>query len=92
MLYDHRVKDDWKDKVPAICHLDGSARIQTVNNKENSVIFELLTEYKKLSGIPLLCNTSANYKGKGFFPDVQSAVEWGRVNYVWSDHTLYIKN
>lgn len=92
MLYDHRVKDDWKDKVPAICHLDGSARIQTVNNKENSVIFELLTGYKKLSGIPLLCNTSANYKGKGFFPDVQSAVEWGKVKYVWSDHTLYIKN
>jgi carbamoyltransferase len=73
-------------------HLDGSARIQTVNQKENGVIYKLLTEYKKLSGIPLLCNTSANHKGRGFFPDVHSAMKWGRVNFVWSDFNLYIKN
>lgn len=92
MLYDHKVNSDWENKIPAVCHLDGTSRIQTVNKKDNIEIFELLTEYKKLSGIPLLCNTSANFKGKGFFPDVQSAIEWGRTNFVWSDHTLYIKN
>lgn len=92
MLYDHDVRHDWKDKIPAVMHLDGSARIQTVNQKENGEIYELLTEYKKLSGIPLLCNTSANHKGRGFFPDIHSAMEWGRVNFVWNDFNLYIKS
>ena len=89
MLFEHTVKDEWKDRVPAIVHLDGSARLQTVNEKENDVIFELLTEYKKLTGVPLLCNTSANFKGKGFFPDVQSVMKWDAVNYIWNEGTLY---
>ncbi|RBL92873.1 carbamoyltransferase N-terminal domain-containing protein [Chitinophaga flava] len=89
MLFDHQVREEWKSRIPAICHLDGTARLQTVCESDNPVIFRLLNEYKKLSGIPLLCNTSANYNGKGFFPDVASAMNWGRVNYVWSNHFLY---
>lgn len=92
MLYDHDVRDSWLDRIPAVCHIDGSSRIQTVNKNENKEVYELLTEYKNLSGIPLLCNTSANYKGKGFFPDLTSAIKWDRVNFVWSDFTLYIRN
>ncbi|SKA46683.1 beta-1,4-N-acetylglucosamine oligosaccharide 6-O-carbamoyltransferase NodU [Chitinophaga eiseniae] len=89
MLFEHIVKDDWRDKVPAIAHLDGSARLQTVNENENAMIYELLTRYHELTGVPLLCNTSANFKGKGFFPDVQSVMEWDHVNYIWSDNILY---
>lgn len=89
MLFDHKVREEWKERVPAICHLDGTARLQTVSRKDAPVIYELLTEYKKLSGIPLLCNTSANYKGKGFFPDADSAMSWNEVNYVWSNNKLY---
>lgn len=89
MLFEHTVKDEWRDKVPAIVHLDGSARLQTVNEQENSMIYELLTKYYELTGVPLLCNTSANFKGKGFFPDIQSVMEWDNVNYIWSDNTLY---
>lgn len=91
MLFDHIVKKEWRSKIPAICHLDGSARLQTVNMNENPVITTLLISYEKLSGIPLLCNTSANYKGSGFFPDALSAAEWGCVNYIWSDHMLYTR-
>ncbi len=91
MLFDHQVKSKWLAKIPAICHLDGSARLQTVSCTDNPVIFELLSEYEKLSGIPLLCNTSANFNGSGFFPDVASAVRWGKVNYVWSDGILFEK-
>jgi carbamoyltransferase len=89
MLFEHTVKSEWKDKVPAIVHLDGSARLQTVNKHENAVIYELLTCYKEMSGIPLLCNTSANFKGKGFFPDVESVMNWDGVNYIWCNNTLY---
>ncbi|HXR72545.1 carbamoyltransferase N-terminal domain-containing protein [Actinocrinis sp.] len=89
MLFDHQTRPDWLDRIPAVVHLDGSARLQTVNARQNPVISELLTAYEKLSGVPVLCNTSANYDGRGFFPDVESALEWGRTRYVWSEGTLW---
>jgi carbamoyltransferase len=91
MLFDHEVRPEWADRVPAIRHLDGTARLQTVTADENPVVFELLTAYEALSGIPLLCNTSANFNGSGFFPDVRSAMEWGRIRLIWSDGTLYVR-
>jgi carbamoyltransferase len=91
MLFDHDLKDEWKDKIPAIMHLDGSARLQTVSLRENKMIVELLKEYKQLSGIPVLCNTSANFNGKGFFCDVYSATSWNQTNYVWCNEKLYTR-
>lgn len=91
MLYDHSIKAEWIGKIPAICHLDNSARLQTINANNSPLVYALLREYKALSGIPLLCNTSANHKGKGFFPDVKSAIEWGKVNAVWSNGKIYAK-
>jgi carbamoyltransferase len=92
MLFDHEVRPNWRNRVPAICHLDFTARVQTVNKTDNKIIFELLTAFKKISGIPLLCNTSANHKGRGFFPDVQSVMEWQKVNFIWAEGNLYYKN
>lgn len=89
MLFDHRVRDEWRERVPAVIHLDRTARLQTVNERQNPAVARLLQEYEQLSGLPLLCNTSANWKGCGFFPDVTSAMEWGRLNYIWSDGVLY---
>ena len=91
MLFDHRMREDWIDRIPAVLHLDGTSRLQTINKKQNSLVYELLTEYKKLSGIPLLCNTSANLKGKGFFPDIKSAQDWGETKYAWCNQILYCK-
>ncbi len=91
MLFDHKVKKEWISKIPAVIHLDGTARLQTVSNKDNPTFYQLLKEYHKLSGIPLLCNTSANYKGKGFFPDVYSAAAWDQVNYIYAEGMLYSK-
>jgi carbamoyltransferase len=89
MLFEHDVRPDWKTRIPAICHEDGTARVQTVNREQNPVIFEVLTEFEKLSGLPVLCNTSANRAGKGFFPDIESATAWGKVKYVWNDNVCY---
>lgn len=91
MLFDHQVKPDWLEKLPAVVHLDNSSRLQTVSSEQNPVMATLLKAYAKLSDIPLLCNTSANFNGSGFFPDVYSATEWGRVNYVWSEGMMYEK-
>jgi carbamoyltransferase len=89
MLFDHRVRADWADRIPAVIHLDGTARLQTVNRRQNSVVASLIEAYAQLSGVPLLCNTSANYKGCGFFPDARSAAAWGQTRWIWCESTLY---
>jgi carbamoyltransferase len=90
MLFDHVVRPSWVDRIPAVLHLDGTARLQTVG-PDDGVLRAVLAAYRDASGIPVLCNTSANFNGCGFFPDVASAMEWGRVPAVWSDGTLYLK-
>jgi carbamoyltransferase len=92
MLYDHLVNENWAKSIPGIIHLDNTARLQTVTKVQNPVVYELLNEYYKLSGIPLLCNTSANYNGSGFFPDVNSATKWNNTNYVWCENELFFKS
>ncbi|KIZ14897.1 carbamoyltransferase N-terminal domain-containing protein [Streptomyces natalensis] len=89
MLFDHEVRPGWHDKIPAVVHLDGTARLQTVTEHHNPLLAAVLTEYEQLSGVPVLCNTSANDKGCGFFPDVRAAARWGRADLLWSDGRLY---
>lgn len=91
MLFDHETRAEWRDKIPAVVHLDGSARLQTISRTSQHKVAELLVEYEKLTGIPLLCNTSANHNGRGFFPHVAAACEWGRVEHVWCDGVLWTK-
>jgi carbamoyltransferase len=91
MLFDHQVRDSWKEKIPAVIHHDGTARLQTVSAHNNPVLHSLLQAFKQLTGIPVLCNTSANFKGCGFFADIHSATRWNKVNYVWCEGILYEK-
>ncbi|UGY17037.1 nodulation protein NodU [Bradyrhizobium septentrionale] len=91
MLFDHQTRTEWRDKVAAVVHLDGSARLQTISRNSSHKIAELLVEFEKLTGIPLLCNTSANVHGRGVFPDVAAACQWGRVEHVWCDGLLWTK-
>ena len=92
MLFDHSVRKEWVARIPAIRHLDGTARLQTVSETSNPVVAALLEAYYRRTGIPLLCNTSANLNGSGFFPDVASAQQWDKVNYVWSEGMLYSRS
>jgi carbamoyltransferase len=91
MLFEHHVRPSVSGVIPAVVHLDGSARLQTVSAAEDSVIARILAQYERISGIPVLCNTSANLPGCGFFADVRSATEWSGTCYVWSDGQLYEK-
>ena len=53
-----------RSSLPAITHIDHSARIQTVTKKANSRYWQLLTAYKNLTGCPVLINTSFNVRGE----------------------------
>lgn len=61
MLMTYKIQEDKADKVPGIVHLDGTARVQTVN-KENAILYNLLQTFYKNTGVPMLCNTSLNDK------------------------------
>jgi carbamoyltransferase len=54
------VAEDYKGKIPAVVHVDGSARPQMVNKNINPRYWNLINEFKKLTGIPMLLNTSFN--------------------------------
>ena len=48
------------DKVPGVTHIDNTARIQTVNREQNGKLYELIKEFHRITGIPMLLNTSFN--------------------------------
>lgn len=88
MLFEHRLRPGWADRIPAVVHLDGTARLQTIDPSQHTAAARILSAYEELSGVPVLCNTSANHNGRGFFPDVASAAEWGGTRYIWSEGKL----
>jgi carbamoyltransferase len=53
-----------RSDVPAVTHVDYSARIQTVHEKTNPLYYQLLQEFKRLTGCPVLVNTSFNVRGE----------------------------
>jgi carbamoyltransferase len=70
MLRAKHVRPEWKDRIPAVVHVDGTARVQTVRREHNERIYNLLMEFEKLTGVPVLVNTSFNIKGE---PIVESS-------------------
>ena len=53
-------------KIPAVTHVDNSARPQSVNKSQNPRMYQLLSAYRDISGVGVLCNTSLNFNGRGF--------------------------
>ena len=64
MLEVVKVRQDFRLKLAAVTHVDGSARVQTVSCSDNPEIYALLQEFRKLSGFPILLNTSFNVRGQ----------------------------
>lgn len=64
MLMAKPVRPEWRDRIPAIVHVDGTARIQTVRESTNPTLYRLLKEFEALTGVPVLINTSFNIKGE----------------------------
>jgi carbamoyltransferase len=64
MLLAKNVAPEWRDKIPAIVHVDGTARVQTVRREHNERLYQLLKEFEALTGVPVLLNTSFNIRGE----------------------------
>ena len=72
MLMAKDVKPEWRDKIPAVVHVDGTARVQMVRPEHSERLYQLLREFDALTGVPVLVNTSLNLAGE---PIVESPVD-----------------
>lgn len=75
MSFSPKVKKKWQKKLPSITHIDGTARVQTVTKNQNEWLYNLLTLFKKETGVGVLLNTSFNVNGKPILSTVADAFE-----------------
>jgi hydroxymethyl cephem carbamoyltransferase len=73
MLYFRYVRSD---RLGAVTHVDGSARVQTVTGQSNRALYELLSAFAERYGVGVLCNTSLNFKGYGFINRMSDLVKY----------------
>ena len=52
------------DKIPAVTHIDGTGRLQSVSRDVNPLYYDLITEFHKITGVPVIINTSMNVMGE----------------------------
>jgi len=74
MLLAADVQGDKKKIIPAVTHIDGSARVQLVNKNTNLRFWQLIKEFENLTGVPLVINTSFNLKGEPIVCTPQDAI------------------
>lgn len=75
MLMVFPVREEWRDKIPAVTHVDGTARVQTVSETDNKDFYELLKEVKKETGIGMVLNTSFNERHEPIVERPDDAVQ-----------------
>ena len=75
MLFVHRVRDAWKDRIPAVVHVDGTARVQTIDPSTEPLVAEMLTEFERRTGLPVVVNTSLNTAGRPMVDTPREAME-----------------
>jgi carbamoyltransferase len=75
MLFVHTVRPGWRDRIPAAVHVDGTARVQTVDRADEPLVARLLEAFERRTGVPVLINTSLNTAGRPMVDDPRDALE-----------------
>jgi carbamoyltransferase len=75
MMYAMDVWPDKQEKIKAITHVDGTCRIQTVTEEQNPHYYKLIQEFEKITGVPILFNTSFNLAGDPLVETIEDALE-----------------
>ena len=86
MMYAVDVLPDKIDLIPSIVHVDGTCRIQTVTSEQNKNYYNLITEFYKLTGVPILFNTSFNLAGDTMVETIDDAfytLRNSQINYIY---------
>ncbi len=75
MLFVFDVQPDKAGQIPAVRHVDGTARIQTINRSQHPLYYDLLKAFQRRTGVPVLVNTSFNTRGEPIVCTPRDAVE-----------------
>tara|TARA_R110002153_G_scaffold86020_1_gene214006 strand:+ start:2705 stop:4402 length:1698 start_codon:yes stop_codon:yes gene_type:complete len=75
MMYAMDVWPDKQEIIKAITHVDGTCRIQTVTEEQNPHYYKLIQEFEKITGVPILFNTSFNLAGDPLVETIEDALE-----------------
>jgi len=87
------IRPEYREIFPSITHLDGSVRLQTIRREHNPFIYDTLREFEKLSGFPVLLNTSFNPKGEpilNFFRVALEMLVTTKLDMVLIENTLFV--
>ncbi|WP_340556518.1 carbamoyltransferase family protein [Streptomyces sp. GSL17-111] len=75
MLFTHEVAEEWRERIPAVVHVDGTARIQTVGADSDPLTARLLAAFERRTGLPTVVNTSLNTAGRPMVDSPRDALE-----------------
>ena len=76
MILIDRIRPEWRERLPAVVHVDGTCRVQTVDAAWNPLFAELLRAFDALTGVPVLLNTSLNRRGMPIVETPAEALEF----------------
>ena len=88
------VKDEWRNRIPAVVHVDGTARPQVIERAQNPLYYDILAAYKALTGVPVLVNTSFNVHEEPIINNPQEcarALADKRIDYVATQQAVYAR-
>ncbi|MDQ2628183.1 MAG: carbamoyltransferase [Actinomycetota bacterium] len=74
MLFVHDVVEDWRERIPAVTHVDGTARIQTVDT-DQPLLHAMISAFAQRTGVPVVVNTSFNTAGRPMVDSPRDALE-----------------
>ncbi|MGW5655338.1 carbamoyltransferase C-terminal domain-containing protein [Streptomyces humi] len=75
MLFVHDVAEEWRARIPAVVHVDGTARIQTVDRSAEPLVARMIDGFEARTGLPVVVNTSLNTAGRPMVDDPRDALE-----------------
>jgi carbamoyltransferase len=75
MLFVHDVAEEWRPRIPAVVHVDGTARVQTVDPGEEPLVDRMLAAFERRTGLPVVVNTSLNTAGRPMVDSPRDALE-----------------
>ncbi len=75
MLFVHDVDPAWRERIPAVVHVDGTARVQTVDPEREPLVARMLRRFDDRTGLPVVVNTSLNTAGRPMVDSPQDVLE-----------------
>ncbi|MFE9249795.1 carbamoyltransferase [Streptomyces sp. NPDC007088] len=75
MLFVHEVAEEWRPRLAAVVHVDGTARVQTVDAADEPLVARMIRAFERRTGLPAVVNTSLNTAGRPMVDDPRDALE-----------------